>query len=81
MPSTSPSLQALNNRRIRFQGASNTFCAFQVYAKRGGGYEGILRVGKGLDTGTNGDFVRFPLGNAHTAEQFIGQLKYAFSYY
>jgi len=34
-----------------------------------------MRVGKSPDQGTNGDIIKFPLGNAASAEAFVSQLK------
>jgi hypothetical protein len=46
-----------NYKTIRPIGKS--FCSFQIFSKRSGGYEGIIRVGKCPDTGNNGDIIRY----------------------
>lgn len=71
-----PFVNTLHNRRLTFHGNSGkAFCFFQVLPKRSGGYEGVIRVGKTPDIGTNGEIIRFPLGTAEEAERFITQMK------
>eukprot|EP01119_Soliformovum_irregulare_P002331 TRINITY_DN1260_c1_g1_i1.p1 TRINITY_DN1260_c1_g1~~TRINITY_DN1260_c1_g1_i1.p1 ORF type:complete len:593 (+),score=164.26 TRINITY_DN1260_c1_g1_i1:1097-2875(+) len=76
-PSQSPMVQSLVNHRLRFHGNSGkTFCYLHVQVKKnGGGYDGLIRVGKCPDTGSNGEYFRFPLGTAVEANQFVNQLK------
>jgi len=75
----SPIDNPLESRKVRFHGnAGKTFAAFQISSKKdqnGAGYEGTLRVGKTPDNGSNGDMIKFALGNAAAAQLFIVQLK------
>jgi len=75
-PSAAPPALIPFNRKLKFHlTGGKSFCVIQVHSKRGSGYEAVLRVGKLPDSGTNGDVVRFPIGNTESAEKLIAQMK------
>jgi hypothetical protein len=80
VPTMTPTVYGLMNRRLRFHGqGGKIFCAIHIYPKTSfTEFEALIRVGKSPDNGNNGDTVKINIGNCSEGLAFVEQLKHSF---